>query len=304
MIDKFLNNKKNQYFFIIWLVVLLLNQLLLFRDCLHIYCVLVSLPHTAIIAWVVVSLYKQKEDNDNEYIDIQKRNKKHRKSNINSRKNTNTRTISNSNIKKPSIKIDDEIIKKRTEAKAKKYGWDEKFSHSVTKVQYPEFEFDINGWSLEKVYLPSTNTDEYINIHTGNKYSNAKIDYYGNKKFTIKEIKKKERAKKYGWDEAFTHKITKVSYPKFEFDINRWSLERVSLPSTKTDEYINLYTGDKYNKSGLDYSGKKKSIAKGKYSKAATKNSNKRATAKEDKELKGLKQELKSLMQSLEKLRE
>lgn len=294
-------NKKNLHFFITWLVVLLLNQILLFSDCLHIYCVLVSLPHTAIIAWFAVSLYVRKKDND-DYIDIQKRNKKHKKSNKNSKENTNTSSAGNSNTNKPPRKINNEKIQKTTQAK--KYGWDDKFSHSVTKVQYPKFEFDINGWSLEKVYLPSTNTDEYINIHTGDKYNKAKIDYYGKKKLTIKEIKKNERAKKHGWDERFTHKITKVSYPRFDFDINRWSLEKVYLPSTEINEYINLYTGDKYNKSGLDYSGKKKSIAKEKHLKASARNSNKKATTKEDKEFKDLKQELKSLMKSLEKLRE
>ena len=164
--------------------------------------------------------------------------------------------------------------KKTAKRKLKDENWDDKYIHKKTGVKYTRFNFDINGWSTIKLYLPSSKTFKYINIITGDEYNKADVDYYGKKKLTIKEIKKKERAKKYGWDERFTHKKTKVNYPKFEFDINSWSLKKVYLPSAKTDEYINIHTGDKYNKAGIDYYGNKKNTPQKKTAKTKLKNEN------------------------------
>ena len=73
--------------------------------------------------------------------------------------------------------------------------WNEKKYHTKTNVQYTKFLFDKNGWSKEKVYLPKTNTDEYIHFETGDKYDRNDFDYYRNKKVVFEKNDKDKLGK-------------------------------------------------------------------------------------------------------------
>ncbi len=73
--------------------------------------------------------------------------------------------------------------------------WNEKKYHTKTNVQYTRFLFDKNGWSKEKVYLPKTNTDEYIHFETGDKYDRNDFDYYGNKRVIFEKNDKDKLGK-------------------------------------------------------------------------------------------------------------
>jgi hypothetical protein len=80
----------------------------------------------------------------------------------------------------------DDLLAEVEEDKSFNDNWDVNYYHKITKVHYPEFKFDDNGWSVSKVYLPKTNTNEYININTGDKYNKLGIDYLGNKEVRFK----------------------------------------------------------------------------------------------------------------------
>ena len=73
--------------------------------------------------------------------------------------------------------------------------WNEKKYHTKTNVQYTRFLFDKNGWSKEKVYLPKTNTDEYIHFETGDKSDRNDFDYYRNKKVVFEKNDKDKLGK-------------------------------------------------------------------------------------------------------------
>lgn len=55
--------KNFQIFLIIWVILLILNQLFIFRGCFEIYCLLAGLPHTGVIAALVTffSIYKNSD---------------------------------------------------------------------------------------------------------------------------------------------------------------------------------------------------------------------------------------------------
>lgn len=56
-----------KYFFLTWLVILLLNQILIFSACFAPYCLLVALPHTGVIAFFIVRVFlEQKRAEDGE----------------------------------------------------------------------------------------------------------------------------------------------------------------------------------------------------------------------------------------------
>lgn len=46
--------KNFQTFLVVWVVVLIVNQLLIFRGCMESYCILAALPHTAVISMLIV----------------------------------------------------------------------------------------------------------------------------------------------------------------------------------------------------------------------------------------------------------
>ena len=77
------------------------------------------------------------------------------------------------------------------------------------------------------------------------------------------------------WTDKFYHKKTNAHYPKFLFDKNGWSLEKVYLPYTNTDEFVHRRTGDKYNSFGFDYNGNKK-VTKDNYKTKKTNTQNER----------------------------
>ena len=45
--------KNFQLFLVVWVVVLIANQLLIFHGCMKGYCILAALPHTAIISMLI-----------------------------------------------------------------------------------------------------------------------------------------------------------------------------------------------------------------------------------------------------------
>jgi hypothetical protein len=45
--------KNFQTFLVVWVVVLIVNQLFIFRGCMAGYCILAALPHTAIISMLI-----------------------------------------------------------------------------------------------------------------------------------------------------------------------------------------------------------------------------------------------------------
>ena len=51
-----------QDFFVIWAVLVVLNQLFIFHACFAPYCIMAALPHTGIIAGAII-YFKNKEDN-------------------------------------------------------------------------------------------------------------------------------------------------------------------------------------------------------------------------------------------------
>ncbi len=60
MITKHLKN-----FFIVWLILLVLNQAFIFSGCFAPYCILAALPHTGVIAFLFILYFIKKEDNAN-----------------------------------------------------------------------------------------------------------------------------------------------------------------------------------------------------------------------------------------------
>lgn len=55
-----------QTFFVIWLVVLILNQGFIFGACFALYCIMAALPHTGIIA-AVLTIYSIREESKNKH---------------------------------------------------------------------------------------------------------------------------------------------------------------------------------------------------------------------------------------------
>lgn len=51
-----------QAFLVIWVIVLILNQLFIFHGCMAGYCILAALPHTGIIAALLI--YFTKKENE------------------------------------------------------------------------------------------------------------------------------------------------------------------------------------------------------------------------------------------------
>ncbi len=154
------NNNIIQFFFV-WGIVLVLNQIFLFGDCLYLACIGIVLPFTGIIAWIIM-LWNKK---DNDIIEIN--------------------NPINPDKWEPKTKTPEQQSSPKKKSENKKVphkNWDSNYKHKKTQVIYKKFEFDFNGWSTEKLYLPYSNTNEYINIHTGDKYNRANIDYYGKKK--------------------------------------------------------------------------------------------------------------------------
>ena len=46
-------------FLVLWGVLILLNQVLFFHSCLRSYCIIAALPHTGIIAGIIMYYYIQ-----------------------------------------------------------------------------------------------------------------------------------------------------------------------------------------------------------------------------------------------------
>lgn len=53
-----------QRFLIVWLVVLIANQILLFGGCLALYCLIAAVPHTLIISLVISYYWSKADEND------------------------------------------------------------------------------------------------------------------------------------------------------------------------------------------------------------------------------------------------
>lgn len=53
------------YFFIIWIIVLVANQVLFYNACFKIYCIKVALPHTAIISTLIIALVYSNKSKQN-----------------------------------------------------------------------------------------------------------------------------------------------------------------------------------------------------------------------------------------------
>lgn len=53
--------KNFQFFLVIWLMVLIANQLLIFSGCMKSYCIIAALPHTGIISMLIVYFIKNQE---------------------------------------------------------------------------------------------------------------------------------------------------------------------------------------------------------------------------------------------------
>ena len=51
-----------QTFLVIWVVVLIANQLFIFRGCFAGYCLIAALPHTSIIAALILYFYVEPEN--------------------------------------------------------------------------------------------------------------------------------------------------------------------------------------------------------------------------------------------------
>jgi len=51
--------KTIKYFFLIWLVILVLNQVVIFSSCFAPYCLLAALPHTGVIAFFIIIFYRK-----------------------------------------------------------------------------------------------------------------------------------------------------------------------------------------------------------------------------------------------------
>lgn len=124
-------------------------------------------------------------------IDLDSNKLKNNESEYSNSKNSTTNKVSLDDLKHTlnSLKYFD------TENSKYKNSWNEKKYHYKTKAHYPVFRFDKNGWSLEKIYLPNINKDEYIHFETGDKYDRNDLDYYGNRKIVFKKVDKAESDK-------------------------------------------------------------------------------------------------------------
>jgi hypothetical protein len=56
--------KNFQTFLVVWVVVLIVNQLLIFSGCMKSYCILAALPHTAVISMLIVHFIINNEKKD------------------------------------------------------------------------------------------------------------------------------------------------------------------------------------------------------------------------------------------------
>lgn len=197
-----------EQFLITWGIVLFINQLFIFGGCFNPACIGAALPHTGVIAWFITLFYKKDDDEDTHDIpDITIKPDQWEQ-----------RTTRRSPRPSPSFKT------KRKEPKREPHpNWDNQYIHKQTRVEYSKFEFDINGWSTQKLYLPYNKTFEYINIYTGDKYNRAKVDYYGNKKAPLKtNLNKKPNENKQQNRYKQTHKKEESFTKKFGDDYEKY----------------------------------------------------------------------------------
>lgn len=85
MISKILKAIINniQTFFVIWVVLLILNQIFIFHACFKSYCLLASLPHTGIIAAIITYFMIEEEIKQDKSVE-KKPESDTRKNNMNS----------------------------------------------------------------------------------------------------------------------------------------------------------------------------------------------------------------------------
>lgn len=116
-------------FFIIWGVILVLNQVVIFGGCFAPYCILAALPHTGFIA-LLLSIFILKDEN---------------------KKQENSTILQDTREKQPPG------------------FWSKTGHHLRTNAYYPSFDFDENGWSKYPVYLKKTKRNEYVHVDTGDR---------------------------------------------------------------------------------------------------------------------------------------
>ena len=56
-----------QTFMVIWVVIIIVNQLFIFRGCFAPYCLIAALPHTSIISALFLYFYIESENNTNSH---------------------------------------------------------------------------------------------------------------------------------------------------------------------------------------------------------------------------------------------
>lgn len=116
-------------FLIIWGVILVLNQAVIFGGCFAPYCILAALPHTGFIA-LILSIFILKDENN---------------------------------------KQEKSTILQDTREKLPPGFWSKTGHHLRTNAYYPSFDFDENGWSKYPVYLKKTKRNEYVHLDTGDR---------------------------------------------------------------------------------------------------------------------------------------
>jgi len=79
--------------------------------------------------------------------------------------------------------------------------WDNNYYHKKSKVYYPYFKFDEDGWSVKEVYLPRLNVNTHIDYVTGDNFNKANQSYKwahkSNKKTIISSFNQVNITKKY-----------------------------------------------------------------------------------------------------------
>ena len=57
--------KAPRFFLVTWVIVIIANQLFIFRGCFAVYCLLAALPHTSVIAGLITYFYRKDKSKEN-----------------------------------------------------------------------------------------------------------------------------------------------------------------------------------------------------------------------------------------------
>lgn len=134
-------------FFITWGIVIILNQIFIFRACFAPYCILAALPHTGLIAGLIVYFMKKDEPNTN------------RSSPKNSLNNTNKSDLNEIKDLLESAKI--------TQASNENFKLKKSYNNMIDKIDFID--------EIKEPYCPKCGSKMVLRTARNGKFSGSKF---------------------------------------------------------------------------------------------------------------------------------